>query len=90
LKACIHCTVSGRVQGVFFRASAQAEARRLGLTGWARNLPDGRVEVLACGERDALDRLREWLGDGPEHARVDAVEIDDRPFDESLSGFGIR
>ena len=65
--------VKGRVQGVFFRASTRQVAESLGLTGHAVNLPDGDVEVLACGESDSLDRLGEWLKDGPPHARVDAV-----------------
>jgi len=87
MKGCIHCIVSGRVQGVFFRASAQAEAGRLGLTGWARNLRDGRVEVVACGEQAALDAFRDWLRDGPEHARVDDLSVTARDFDDSLTTF---
>jgi len=89
MKQCMHCLVSGRVQGVFFRASAQAEAHRLGVTGWARNRPDGRVEVLACGDPTALEQFREWLGQGPSQARVDGVEVETRSFDESLNGFDI-
>ena len=65
--------VKGRVQGVFFRASTRQVAESLGLTGHAVNLSDGDVEVLACGERNALDQLGEWLQDGPPHARVDTV-----------------
>ena len=65
--------VSGRVQGVFFRASTREQARQLGLRGHARNLPDGRVEVLAVGEADAVDALARWLRHGPPRARVDAV-----------------
>lgn len=89
MKECMHCLIDGRVQGVFFRASAQAEARRLGLTGWARNRPDGRVEVLACGEQDALEQFRAWLGEGPRHARVDEVSAERRAFDESLDTFDV-
>ena len=66
--------VSGKVQGVFFRASTREQAQRLGLRGHARNLPDGRVEVLAAGEPDAIDALAQWLKHGPPQARVDAVE----------------
>ena len=66
-------TIKGRVQGVFFRASTRRVAESLGITGHAINLSDGDVEVLACGDRDALDRLGEWLQDGPPHARVDRV-----------------
>lgn len=74
--------ISGRVQGVWFRASTQEEANKLGLTGWARNLADGRVEVLACGEKNKLDILEVWLRQGPELARVDEVEREEVPFAE--------
>ena len=66
--------VEGVVQGVFFRASARREALQLGLRGYARNLADGRVEVLAVGDVQALERMAEWLKDGPPHARVDRLE----------------
>lgn len=59
---------------MFYRASAQQEARRLGIRGHARNLWDGRVEVLACGEPEKLERLRAWLAEGPPGARVEKVE----------------
>ncbi|MFZ5655713.1 MAG: acylphosphatase [Pseudomonadota bacterium] len=66
--------VSGRVQGVAFRAHARAEALRLGLSGHARNLADGRVDVLAAGDAAALDAFAAWLCNGPPLARVDSVE----------------
>lgn len=72
--SCACFRVTGRVQGVFFRASTRREAERLGLRGHAINLPDGRVEVLACGPDDALDALERWLHRGPPAARVDGVE----------------
>jgi len=65
--------VSGRVQGVFFRGSTQAEAKRLGLRGWAINLDDGRVEVLAVGGVAAVAELAAWLEHGPKLARVVGV-----------------
>ncbi len=65
--------VSGRVQGVFFRASTREQAQRLGLRGRARNLPDGRVEVLAAGEDDAINALARWLQHGPPMAQVERV-----------------
>jgi len=68
--------VSGRVQGVCFRAETVSAARRLGLRGFARNLPDGRVEVVAEGPDPALEELRRYLHHGPSLARVDRVEID--------------
>lgn len=70
---CRSYTVSGKVQGVFFRASTARQATRLNLTGWAKNLPDGNVEILARGELDHLADLEQWLGIGPPMARVDSV-----------------
>ncbi|MCC7412216.1 MAG: acylphosphatase [Gammaproteobacteria bacterium] len=74
MAAGMHCLVSGRVQGVSFRAATRTLACSLGLVGWVRNLPDGRVEVRADGPPDALRRLRRWLHTGPPGARVHAVE----------------
>lgn len=71
---CRHFRVTGRVQGVFFRDSTRQVAQSLRLTGYARNLPDGSVEVLACGARESLDRLETWLHSGPPHAKVAGVE----------------
>lgn len=66
--------IEGRVQGVWFRESTRREAEPLGITGYARNMADGSVEVLACGEDEALDRLAEWLRHGPPMARVSNLE----------------
>ncbi len=71
---CKRCTVSGRVQGVWFRAATQEQAVALGLSGHAINLPDGRVEVLACGEAQAVDKLLQWLWRGPDLALVESVD----------------
>ena len=71
---CIKCKVSGRVQGVFFRASTAQQAQRLGLSGYAHNLPDGRVEVLACGSADQVAQLCDWLWQGPPAASVSQVD----------------
>jgi len=76
MTACRRFFIDGRVQGVFFRASTQRQARRLGLTGQALNLADGRVEVLACGAVDAIDKLEAWLEHGPSGARVDRLEVE--------------
>jgi acylphosphatase len=78
--ACRHFTVTGRVQGVFFRDSTRRKAEALGLTGYAKNRPDGSVEVLACGPADSLDRLGEWLQEGPGMAAVDSVQAS--PLDD--------
>ena len=71
------CLVAGRVQGVFYRASTRARAESLGVTGHARNLPDGRVEVLACGPRDVVDALCTWLWTGSPASHVSAVEVEE-------------
>lgn len=73
-KMCQQFFVSGRVQGVWFRASTKQQAKALSLTGFAKNLADGRVEVIACGEQHAIQQLEQWLSQGPEKARVDQVE----------------
>lgn len=71
----VHIYVSGRVQGVFYRSNTRRKALELGITGWVRNLPDGRVEIVAEGEREKLERLIEWCRRGPPLARVDDLEI---------------
>lgn len=68
------CLVHGRVQGVFFRAATREQAVNLGITGYAKNLPDGRVEVLMHGTPEAVGHLKAWLWDGPPAARVVAVD----------------
>lgn len=70
---CRRFLITGRVQGVFFRASTARVARSLDLNGHAVNLPDGRVEVVACGTGEALETLRDYLHKGPPGARVEAV-----------------
>lgn len=74
---CRQFKVSGRVQGVFFRASTRDVAMPLNITGHAINLPDGSVEVLACGDRDSVEKLARWLEDGPRMATVAGVESHD-------------
>jgi acylphosphatase len=81
-----HFIVSGRVQGVFYRASTREQALRLGLAGHAKNRLDGSVEVLASGEADALDALERWLQQGPPAAKVDVVSREDLP-EQDLHGF---
>ncbi|MCL1634408.1 acylphosphatase [Luteimonas sp. SX5] len=69
--------VRGKVQGVFFRASAREQALTLGLRGYAKNLLDGRVEVLAVGDADRIETLAQWLRHGPPMAQVYAIERSD-------------
>lgn len=81
-KVCMHYYISGKVQGVWFRASTQKEAKQLGLTGWVRNLSDNRVEVLACGDKEALAKLSAWLHCGPPLANVSEVVFEESVWEE--------
>lgn len=81
--------IRGQVQGVGFRAHTRHEVQRLGLTGYAKNLSDGRVEVLAVGESAALDALESWLQRGPSAARVEDVRRSEVAAEER-EGFEIR
>lgn len=81
--------VSGRVQGVAFRAHTRQQALALGLRGYARNLADGRVEVIAAGDASAIDLLERWLHHGPPLARVDAVSREACDAADAPAGFGI-
>jgi acylphosphatase len=84
-----HLWVRGKVQGVWFRGKCADKAWLLGLTGWVANLPDGRVEVVAEGDPDAVDQLVEWCRRGPPLAGVTGVEVQaEEP--EGLSGFVCR
>jgi acylphosphatase len=86
----IRFLVSGLVQGVGYRFFAVRAARGLGISGFARNLPDGRVEVVAQGSEDALGRFEEALRLGPPGGRVQAVEPSDAALDKALDDFEIR
>ena len=81
--------VSGRVQGVWFRESCREQAVALGVTGWVRNLADGRVEVVLEGPEAAVERVVQWCRNGPSRAHVERVEVQDEdPIGES--GFHVR
>jgi acylphosphatase len=88
MKAAREWLVSGRVQGVAFRANTRRQALALGLTGFARNLPDGRVQVQAFGPETALDQLAQWLARGPMLARVERLESLPLAWREAL-GFDV-
>ncbi len=85
----IHLVVRGRVQGVYFRASAQREARQLGLTGWVKDRSDGSVEMVVEGEEDQVKDLLSWAQHGPTTARVDRVETKWRSYTGEFSDFRI-
>ena len=75
----VRATVRGRVQGVWYRDSCDHMARALGVKGWVRNLPDGSVQVVAEGEREAVGALLEWCHEGPPRANVTGVDVVDEP-----------
>jgi acylphosphatase len=81
--------VSGQVQSVFFRDTCRRVAGRQGVTGWVRNLPDGRVEAVFEGDRDSVERLVSWARRGPSRATVTAVAVHDEPV-QGLATFEIR
>ena len=82
--------IGGRVQGVGFRYFAEAAAAREGILGWVRNMPDGRVEISAEGDADALERFERSLRHGPPHARVERVDVDDMMPTGRETGFTIK
>jgi acylphosphatase len=86
---CKRCLVSGRVQGVFYRATAARRAQELGVRGHARNLPDGRVEVLACGNAESVSAFVKWLWIGSSACKVSSVEVTEAAVDalEARTGF---
>ncbi len=85
-----HVFVSGRVQGVFFRANTKRVAEELGVKGWVRNLPDGRVEAVFEGEEEAVKKIIEWCHRGPPAARVDKVEVFYEEYKGEFDDFEIR
>lgn len=85
-----HLFIEGRVQGVFYRASTRKKAQELGLVGWVRNLPDGRVEAWFQGDPQVVSTMVTWCYDGPDWARVENIDADEVPPDDSLSGFRVR
>ena len=86
----LHAAISGKVQGVYFRAWVYDQAASLGLAGWVRNLADGKVEVLAQGAPEALAALKERLPQGSPLSRVDAVEMEMIDYDKAYTAFAIR
>lgn len=87
MNQCLRCYISGKVQGVWYRSSTQQQAQQLNVTGYARNLADGRVELLACGEESALSALKDWCWQGPRLAEVSDVQCETVSVDEVPSRF---
>ena len=89
---CYRFVVIGKVQGVFFRASTRDEAKKLGLSGWVRNLKTGEVELVACGDISKIEKLKEWLCQGPKFAKVTEVKSEQLLEDQCIdaNGFYVR
>jgi acylphosphatase len=85
----VHVSISGEVQGVFFRYETRQRARELGIAGWVRNVPDGRVEAVFEGPEDAVDQMLAWCRQGPEQADVREVDVSDED-PEGLDTFEVR
>jgi acylphosphatase len=85
-----HIFVHGLVQGVYFRHSTTITAKQLGLSGWVRNLPDGRVEVVCEGPREQILAMIAWCKEGPGSARVDSVEVDWEGYADEFKSFDVR
>ncbi|OUS29236.1 acylphosphatase [Gammaproteobacteria bacterium 45_16_T64] len=90
MKKRIHAIVSGRVQGVYYRASTQKQAKRLGLSGWVQNLPNGNVEFEAEGNTDIVDQLIDWAHEGPALAKVTEVIVSTQPLNGTEQEFSVR
>lgn len=85
----VHVLLTGRVQGVFFRESARQEAADLGVKGWIRNMPDGRVEGVFEGDDARVDALVQWCRDGPDRAAVEDVAVEEEPAMDSFEEFQV-
>ncbi|ACL69599.1 acylphosphatase [Halothermothrix orenii] len=85
-----HVYISGRVQGVGFRSFLKSNAARIGINGWVKNLPDGRVEAVFAGEKEKVARILQLAKEGPAWARVDNIEEEDQPYKNDYNGFKIK
>jgi len=86
----VHVFISGKVQGVWFRAYTEAEAKKLGIKGWVRNLSDGRVEAVFEGEDTAVDKMVAWCYRGSPYSEVKNVEVIEEPYKGEFTDFKIR
>ncbi len=82
--------ISGKVQGVYFRAYTQEEAKKLGVKGWVKNLPDGRVEAVFEGEDEAVEKMIKWCYKGSPLSKVDKVEVIEESYQGEFQNFSIR
>jgi acylphosphatase len=89
-KTRVRALLSGRVQGVFFRAETRQAARRNGVSGWVRNTSDGRVEAVFEGREGDVDQMVQWCHDGPPNARVDDIRVREETYTGEFDDFAIR
>lgn len=87
MKARAHVLISGTVHGVFFRAETRKKAEEVGVTGWVRNLYDGRVEVVFEGEKEKVDQMIAWCRKGPPLARVEDITVKWEPYQDQFADF---
>ena len=90
MKSKVHVIISGRVQGVWFRASTKSKAEQFGITGWVRNTSDGNVEAVFEGDEKIIEEILEWCNHGPPLAKVDNVEIKKQSSSNDFDQFFIR
>ncbi len=86
----VHLTISGRVQGVFFRAHTKETADKLGIKGYVRNTEDGNVEAVAVGDEEKIKEFIEWCKEGPDSAKVEDIKIGYPKVKEGFKGFEVR
>ena len=91
MKSRVHVVISGRVQGVWFRANTKDKAEQLGLNGWVRNTSDGNVEAVFEGEQEQITKMLEWCRQGPPMAHVENVKVEKQSVsDNQFNGFSIK
>jgi len=90
MKSTVHVVISGRVQGVWFRANTKQKAEQLGVTGWVKNTADGKVEALFEGDEKHIQEMIDWCHQGPPSAQVDHVEITEHSSSNGFDGFSVK
>ena len=86
----VHIYASGLVQGVFFRDNTRQKAQELGVFGWIKNLPDGKVEIIVEGEKKKVKELIEWIKEGPGLVRIDNLDLEEEDYQGEFESFGIK
>ena len=89
MSKCVQITVNGRVQGVYFRAFTKKQANKHNITGYAKNLPNGDVEIIACGERNQIEQFVSWCHKGPALAKVSQVKTQQWSIEKPFEGFEV-